>query len=78
MTSRPSERLQEQYSRTATDVDFGAFLRRHGITADDDVAELIEADGRARLQLGMPVPLSRYLKSVPPLPQLPVSLDAAI
>jgi hypothetical protein len=76
--SQPSERLQEQYSRTATDVDFGAFLRKHGITTDEEIAELVEADGRARLRLNLPVPLSRYLKSVPSLAELPVSLDAAI
>jgi hypothetical protein len=45
---------------------------------DADLADLIEADGRRRLQIGLPVGLDRYLGAVGDLPRRPEALDAAI
>lgn len=45
---------------------------------DDALADLIEADGRYRLERGRPVELTRYLSAISGLPEKPVALDAAI
>lgn len=45
---------------------------------DEAVAELIEADGLARIQDGANVDLSDYLAAVPALPIMPTALDTAI
>ncbi|MFN7020383.1 MAG: serine/threonine-protein kinase [Phycisphaerales bacterium] len=58
--------------------DFAAFVRARGITDDSILAEVIEADARSLLSRGREVELDRYLEAVPNLPEMPVSLDAAI
>ncbi|MGD9689548.1 MAG: serine/threonine-protein kinase [Phycisphaerales bacterium] len=45
---------------------------------DDSLADLIDADGRARLSARLPIALERYTESVPGIAQRPVVLDAAI
>jgi hypothetical protein len=55
------------------------FLPAHADAADDDLlADAIEADGRALLEDGVPVPLDRYIHAVPDLERRPVPLDAAL
>lgn len=46
--------------------------------SDDQLAELIESDGRARAASGRPVDLERYLSALPNLAGRIVPLDAAI
>ncbi len=49
------------------------------VVADDgQLAELVEIDGRYRLQSRREVPLARYLSDIPDLHQRPDPLDAAI
>jgi hypothetical protein len=56
-----------------------ALIAAHGIGDDDDaVADLVDADSRLRLQLGLEVALSRYLDAIPELAALPAALDTAI
>jgi hypothetical protein len=47
-------------------------------TDDDALADVIDADGRARLDRSLDVTLERYLESIPELTAMPVALDAAI
>src|SRR5262249_24260361 len=63
----------------AGDPAFGQLLAYAEDSTDDDaISELIELDGRLRLQRGLPVDLRRYLDAVPDLEQRPVALDTAI
>lgn len=57
---------------------FSDFIRDHPVDEDERLAELIEADGRARIEAGSDVELQEYLDAVPDLPHKPVALDAAI
>jgi hypothetical protein len=50
---------------------------RHPVD-DAELAELIEIDGRSRLEQGLECDLSRYRSAVPDLASRPISLDAAI
>jgi hypothetical protein len=50
---------------------------RHPVD-DAELAELIEIDGRSRLEQGLECGISRYRAAVPDLPSRPISLDAAI
>ncbi len=51
---------------------------RAGAVGDDELADLICQDGRARRAQGQPVSLGRYLSMVPDLRERTVPLDAAI
>ncbi|MFM9996165.1 MAG: protein kinase domain-containing protein [Phycisphaerales bacterium] len=61
-----------------TDPGFAELVGHAGIGADGDLADLIEADGRARVRQGLDVTLSRYLDAVADLPARVEALDAAI
>lgn len=70
--------VERQYA-TQGDLPFRRILDDFGVEDDDEsLAELIEADGRARLTLGKHVDLARYLEAVPGLEEREVPLDAAI
>jgi hypothetical protein len=75
---RITESVERQYT-VGRDLTFSQIVRDWAVVADDDaLAELIEADGRARITLKLTVPLSRYLDAVPDITCRPVPLDAAI
>lgn len=79
MVARVSSALESFESALAAGEvdDLSAFIRARTLT-DTEVAEIIEADARARLDRGQEVDLGRYLASIPGLAQMPVTLDAAI
>lgn len=61
------------------DLSFARILREFDVGNDEEaLAELIEADGRARIALSKHVELSRYLDAVRDLDSKSVALDAAI
>jgi hypothetical protein len=60
------------------DDGFDRVLGSASAPTEERLAELIEADGRARLRRGRPVTLARYLAAVPDLFSRPDALDAAI
>lgn len=64
--------------RRGGDPGFAELVGPTGMGADGDLADLIEADGRARLRLGLGVTLARYLDAVADLPARVEALDAAI
>lgn len=70
--------VQELYASSTQDIRFESLVADQGLLDDDALAELIEADGRARLELGREVDLSRYLAVIPDLASRQVPLDAAI
>lgn len=73
-----ADRLRSLYDRHG-DVPPDGLTAAAGPGADDDtIAEVIDADGRLRIERGLPVDLSRYLAAVPDLARRPVALDAAI
>jgi hypothetical protein len=82
MTSRdPRSRtpIQERYATAAGDISFATLVAEYHAAADDErLAELIEADGRARLAVHRDVDLTRYLGAIPDLARRTVPLDAAI
>lgn len=45
---------------------------------EETLADVIDADGRARIERRLDVTLERYLESVPDLTAMPIALDAAI
>ncbi|MBL8758055.1 MAG: serine/threonine protein kinase [Phycisphaerae bacterium] len=64
--------------RAAGDADFTLIASRHSWTGPEDLADLIDADGRARLERGFEVTIGRYLRGEPRIADWPVPLDAAI
>jgi len=71
--------LESLYDHRGEDVIFASFLSGLATPLDDEqLAELIELDGRKRLLRGLEVTLERYLSAVPGLRQRPDALDAAI
>jgi hypothetical protein len=72
------DRLRALYDK-AGDVPPESLAAVAGRDADDDtIAEVIDADGRIRIERGLSVDLARYLTAVPDLGNRPVALDAAI
>lgn len=74
----PVQRISPQL---ANDSDFRSVLREAGLSAaanDEILAEVIDADGRLRLQQGLDVKLERYLGTIPDLEDRPDALDAAL
>ena len=49
-----------------------------GTLHENELADLIELDGRTRLEAGLPVELGRYLRAVPDLVRKRIALDAAV
>lgn len=64
--------------RSPVAVDFQPVLRSPAPHQDGELADLIERDGRERLDRGLPCPLDRYYGAVPDLLTKPIALDAAI
>lgn len=64
--------------RRHEDINLSDFLRTLGTLDDDALAEIIEADGRLRLQRARAVTLERYLEAVPDLLSRHGPLDAAL
>ncbi|MFN0010473.1 MAG: protein kinase domain-containing protein [Phycisphaerales bacterium] len=78
---RPSiapRRILSQAYDLGVEIDLTRLLARHGIEDDPTLADWIEADARERMQRGLEVELSRYLRAIPGLPSYPVALDAAL
>lgn len=73
-----AERVEALYRNSQRDPDLSIVLNSIDASEDDDLAELIEADGRLRINLARPVDLRRYLDGVPGLKRRVVALDAAI
>jgi serine/threonine protein kinase len=73
-----SNELTRLYYESESDPDFVTVSGRFHLTSDADLADLIEADGRLRLRLHLPVDLDRYLTAVPDLEHRRDPLDAAI
>lgn len=70
--------LADQYAGPDGDVELQTFIRQYSALPDDALAEIIEADGRHRIRLNLPVTLDRYLDAIDDLPQRRDPLDAAI
>lgn len=70
--------LARLYAEPAADATFAAVLRSLPVMSEDDLCDLIEADGRARIESGRPVSLDRYLSAMPELRAREVALDTAI
>jgi hypothetical protein len=76
--SRLTSALEQTY-RDGNHVNLRAVIAAYAVGSDDDaLADLIDADARLRLELGIEVPLARYLEAIPELPGLPAALDTAI
>jgi len=73
-----AEQVEAIYRASRLDPDLTTILGTVDAPEDDDLAELIEADGRLRITLARPVDLRRYLDAVPSLKRREVALDAAI
>jgi hypothetical protein len=79
MKASAAEDLATLYDHQGEDVIFSSFLSGFTDPLDDEqLAELIELDGRKRLVRGLAVPLERYLSAVPDLRGRSNALDAAI
>ena len=70
--------MDHAYDHATVDVDFSQWLRSHPVAGEEELASLIEADGRRRISLQRHVELERYLEADPTLHLKPVALDAAI
>lgn len=75
--SAASQNIERVYQER-DDVDFREFFGRFPALDDAALAELIEADGRIRIELRLAVDLDRYLDAVPDLLSRVDPLDAAI
>lgn len=75
---QPVQQAVQRLYRDGGDLPFEVVLREQPCADDDALADLIDADGRARLRAGLEVTLERYLQAVPGLTGRPVALDAAI
>lgn len=76
--SRVREDLEALYERARDDPDFAQIVRDWRVETDEQLANLIEADGRLRIRRRRETTLDRYLTAVPDLPARIEPLDAAI
>jgi hypothetical protein len=74
----PERVVERRYAESSGDPTFAELLALRPAANEDDLADLIELDGRKRLAMSRPVELHRYLDAVPDLVDHPVALDAAI
>ncbi|MEC9374051.1 MAG: serine/threonine-protein kinase [Planctomycetota bacterium] len=72
------ERLVELIRTSGSQARFAEAVVAWNEVEESALAELIETDGRLRMQLGYPVELKYYLEAAPRLAEQPVALDAAI
>lgn len=73
----PLKALQTAYGRGDVP-SLATFLSGVRVSGDEELAELIDFDARTRLDSDLEVLFERYLEAVPELPNLPISLDAAL
>ncbi len=73
-----SRELTAIYQGISTDPAFEEITGHFPIEDDEQLADLIEAEGRLRLRLNLPLTLGRYLDATPDLAQRAEPLDAAI
>lgn len=76
--SRVREDLEALYERSHDDPDFARIVKDWCVETDDQLADIIEADGRLRVRLKRETTIDRYLTAVPDLPARMEPLDAAI
>ena len=75
---RMRENLETLYERSHDGLDFAQIVKDRRVENDEQLADLIEADGRLRVRLKRETTLDRYLTAVPDLPRRTEPLDAAI
>ncbi len=81
MMPTTSSRWQDLLVRLATsmnDSELATFLSVHSVRSDDDLADAIDIDGRARDEENTAVDLHRYMTAIPNLQDRPVVLDTAL
>ena len=76
--SRVREDLEALYERSHDDPDFAQIVKDWCVETDEQLADIIEADGRLRVRLKRETTLDRYLTAVPDLAARMEPLDAAI
>ncbi len=76
--SRVRKDLEALYERSHDDPDFAQIVKDWRVETDEQLADLIEADGRLRVRFKRETTLDRYLTAVPDLPARVEPLDAAI
>lgn len=76
--SRVREDLEALYERSYDDPDFARIAKEWRVETDEQLADLIEADGRLRVRLKRETTFDRYLTAIPDLPARMEPLDAAI
>lgn len=64
--------------RAVPDAAFPIVATRHPWSDAEALADLIDADGRVRIELELEVSIGRYVRAVPEMAGWPVPLDAAI
>lgn len=70
--------FRTRFEQSGGDLRIDAYLRERGLTDDDALADLIEADARLRRRRGDRVRLEDYLSAVPDLATRTIPLDAAL
>jgi hypothetical protein len=73
----PRDDLASVY-RSGHEPDLREVIQRRGIEDDDALADLVDADGRLRLEQGLKISLDRYLSMIPRLRARRCALDTAI
>ncbi|MCC6427822.1 MAG: serine/threonine protein kinase [Phycisphaerales bacterium] len=79
--NNPTSSWQDLLRRLATsmnDAELGTFLSVHTVQTDDDLADAIDIDARAREDENTSVDLHRYMTAIPSLSDRPVVLDTAL
>lgn len=74
----PEHVVERLYAQNPGDPSFRDILGASEPLEEDDLADLIELDGRKRIALGRPIELGRYLEAIPGIASRTVALDAAI
>lgn len=70
--------LLERLASSMNDSELGTFLGVHKVVSDDDLADAIDIDARARDADNSTVDLHRYMTAIPALHERPVVLDTAL
>ncbi len=80
MNGTPSswQELLKRLASSMNDNELATFLTVHAVKTDDDLADAIDIDARARDDENSTVDLHRYMTAVPGLPARPVVLDTAL
>lgn len=70
--------LLQRLASSMNDSELANFLAVHHVISDDDLADAIDIDGRARDAENATVDLHRYMTAIPLLQDRPVVLDTAL